>query len=176
MFTIPLMHNKNKTSNIKNSEAKPSRLKRFLNHPLAIPFFIFLTFFIYFVTTNYWPRPLADGFRFVGREYNSGCLITPVISIGLYCTGSAYAYLYYATNISPEDAHKAFPGWEINKEKTRTQYGHNSVVVLENSSNEGNKYLYYTDEKPLFGGLTPLIPSNEKYIVKIYESHSYIQE
>ena len=168
------MHNKNKTPNIKNSEAKPSRLKRFLNHPLAIPFFIFLTFCIYFVTTNYWPRPLADGFRFVGREYNSGCLITPVISIGLYCTGSGHAYDYYATNIAPEDILKAFHGWEINKEETG-KYNLSYALTVALVKYDGNrisdrKYILYLDEKPIFGGLTLLLPSSEKYIVIAYAS------
>lgn len=54
---------------------------------------------------TYRDRPLAEGFTYIGRDYQPGCNL-------IFTCGMAYRnVLFYATDVGPEDAIGQFPGW-----------------------------------------------------------------
>lgn len=80
-------------------------------------------FKIYGYWDNYRDRPLADGFTYVGRDYESGCDL-------FICMGSRNEALYYATDVEPEDLDKIFEKWRIK----------NYFSIEDNSIHIGQSY------------------------------------
>jgi hypothetical protein len=59
---------------------------------------------------TYSDRPLAKGLEFIGREYNSGCAPFRIL-----CYGPESEFLFYATEINPDEVINLFPGWKVEK-------------------------------------------------------------
>lgn len=84
----------------------PSEVKMLLSIAIGV-FAIVGLFKLYGYWDNYRDRPLAEGFTYVGRDYESGCDL-------FICMGSRNEALYYATDVEPEDAAMHFTGWSLN--------------------------------------------------------------
>ncbi len=117
---------------------------------------------VYNLWLEYHPRPLADGFTYVGRDYNSGCAV-----FKLDCWSPETETLYYATDVEPTDAMKKFVGWEMKG----TQMGASSSSTVYTFSNQRSNdqsfgIEYMTDQQsapksPFF------LPFGGKYLVSI---------
>ena len=165
--------NKNSKRSL-NSTEKPSLLKRFLNHPLAIPFFIFLVFGLYLILWWYTPRPLANDFTYVGRYYNSGCTI-PFFRT-FVCFSSGGERYYYSTDVPPEEFADKLDGWRTDYLDTGSEMFPNTrmIVNMKRSKPTDNPWLntaeveyIQKDNEDHIRGQYMLMPIYKKYLVEI---------
>lgn len=157
---------------IKNTNT-PSRLKRFLNHPLAIPASLLLVFGIYMVLGWYTPRPLAKDFTYVGRDYDSGCIVPFVWSF--LCMASGHENYFYTTDVPPEEFANRFEGWKTRNINYKSASVNSAAVVyLENeyTAQDGldftNTSVEYLKDQEQVRRDNLLMPVNKKYLVEIW--------
>lgn len=160
------LKNKNK---LLNTKEKPSRFKRFLNHPLAIPASLLLVFCIYMILGWYTPRPLTKDFTYVGREYNSGCIAVPFFrSFG--CFSSEYEMYYYATDVAPEEFASRFEGWKtksIDNSGLHTNSMSYVYVEKRNGQDIGYTSVNYLKNQDKTRKDNLLLPIHKKYLVGV---------
>ena len=162
-----------KPKKLLDTTEKPSRFKSFLNHPLAIPFFIFLAFFLYVGIGNYSPRPLASGFTYIGRDYSSGCIIPYFYSF--VCMSPGGEQLYYATDTPPEEFADSFEGWKVRSiDKDSVAVNSAAIVYIENKdtvqdgSDSTNNSVKYIEDQDKVRQKNLLIPVYKKYLVEVW--------
>ncbi len=122
---------------------------------------------------TYHDRPLAKGLDYIGRDYNSGCLPFRIL-----CTGPESEFLFYATNVKPEDVAGLFPGWKLEGKGESLWYLPQvqvDILVFSLVSNDGTRlvaaYDYFSDKDPAIRQLN-LLPSDKKYLIMV-DSEKY---
>ncbi len=115
---------------------------------------------------TYHDRPLAKGLDYVGREYNSGCL-----PFRIFCTSPETEYLYYATDINPDEVLTSFSGWRLESKKKgawefpKEQAQHYTYNLV---ASDGSLAAYsYFPDKEQANRVVQLLPSKKQYIIMV---------
>ncbi len=117
---------------------------------------------------TYHNRPLTKGLDYVGRQYNSGCLPFRIL-----CTGPETEFLFYATDVKPENVGDLFPGWKIESKQDSLWYLPKTQVenVLFSLTSPKDTQLkagyYYFPDKKLPTQELNLLPNSKSYIIMI---------
>lgn len=102
-----------KTSSIKKRNKNVALLIAFAIVGLvAIPAILIGAQMIYSHHETYKDRPLANGYQYIGRDYQNPCLVN-YMTVGMGCFIAETDSYYFATNHDPATLTSSIPGWQL---------------------------------------------------------------
>lgn len=114
---------------------------------------------------EYHDRPLAANMQYIGRDYNSGCILI------FGCFGPTTETFYYATDSDPTEVLESLSGWRIESKTEGTHYTPDSVVdaigynLVSNNGKQAN--ITYIPNKKEISQVSKLLPTSKEYILSV---------